>query len=264
LLVLLTLVVPATVQAEVWQPAGKWTVDFGDATCLLGRVFAAGERKLTIAFETKPPSPQFKLVLAGQDRLFSGVSGPRNPISVSVPGGTPIIADIRSLVDFSTGGSRARIELDSAVMAGLITAREISIEGAGSNLTIATGGSAGAANALRLCEEDLYKRWKVDPREFDGLAALPTSTGMTLSADDYPLGAIRDQEQGLTIVLVRIDEKGTIGQCRVVVRSSAALLDRTTCDLLRLRASYSPAIGKDGRPKATWARYDLHWVLPRD
>ena len=61
-----------------------------------------------------------------------------------------------------------------------------------------------------------------------------------------------------------VDPSGAVAGCTVTGSSGSALLDRTTCDLLRARARFEPARGRRGRAVAsTWTSH-IRWRIPED
>lgn len=85
-----------------------------------------------------------------------------------------------------------------------------------------------------------------------------------LSGRDYPRAA-RDAgvEGGLT-TRVTVDTSGRVADCVVTVSSGSALLDETTCRLIRQRYRYAPARDASGRPATDIVDDDHHWGITRD
>jgi len=69
--------------------------------------------------------------------------------------------------------------------------------------------------------------------------------GLFLPAD-YPVGA--DGRRGTVGVRLIIAPQGSIVGCTIRRSSGSALLDSTTCNTIRRREHYAPALDKDGRP----------------
>jgi len=91
----------------------------------------------------------------------------------------------------------------------------------------------------------------------NGLAGLITT-------DDYPLAALRNDEEGQVGVRLEIDAGGTVSGCTVVESSRSASLDAATCALLRERARFSPARDAHGRPVPDTYRTTVAWrIAPR-
>ncbi len=80
--------------------------------------------------------------------------------------------------------------------------------------------------------------------------------------EDYPVEALRRDEQGTVEFELDVGKDGRVRRCTVTASSGSALLDSTTCRLAAERARFEPRTGADGRPAA--ARYvsRLTWRIP--
>ncbi|MGE5723090.1 MAG: energy transducer TonB [Sphingomonadales bacterium] len=67
-------------------------------------------------------------------------------------------------------------------------------------------------------------------------------------ADDYPLAARERQESGTVQVRLGVGADGRVTGCDVIASSGSALLDRTTCRVLKARAKFTPARDGNGQP----------------
>ena len=83
-----------------------------------------------------------------------------------------------------------------------------------------------------------------------------------LSADDYPPAALRNNEQGRVAFTLGIGPDGRVTSCSIRESSGSALLDSTTCRIMRSRARYTPA--RDARGVAVPDQHQsaVTWVLP--
>jgi protein TonB len=68
------------------------------------------------------------------------------------------------------------------------------------------------------------------------------------SSDDYPWMALIKDQEGQVQFSILIDEKGRVADCSVIEPSGVAVLDAQSCAILTERASFTPAIGTDGKP----------------
>lgn len=108
----------------------------------------------------------------------------------------------------------------------------------------------------------------VPPSRFDAprspavRAVARAPLGELFSGDDYPVAAIRNQEEGPVAYRMIIAPDGRVAGCRIEASSGSEALDAATCRILRARARFLPARDRDGLP--TW---DVHagrvnWALP--
>jgi TonB family protein len=87
--------------------------------------------------------------------------------------------------------------------------------------------------------------------------------GDWIRSQDYPPGPLRAREQGTTVFLLDVDEKGAVTSCTVTESSGISELDATACALLRLRARFQPAL--DAKKRAIRSTYSnrVRWQIPQ-
>jgi TonB family protein len=77
-----------------------------------------------------------------------------------------------------------------------------------------------------------------------------------VTADDYPRGALAQQEQGAADIRLTVDPAGRVSACKVEKSSGSASLDATSCRVYSERARYEPATASDKkrvvRTRVTW------------
>lgn len=92
----------------------------------------------------------------------------------------------------------------------------------------------------------------------------PVHRSGTITAEDYPSGAIRRLEEGSATVRLTVSAEGRVTDCTVVSSSGSAELDATTCTLLSRRARFDPALDAQGRPIPATVTRRVSWDLPAD
>lgn len=103
------------------------------------------------------------------------------------------------------------------------------------------------------------------PVEQSGDVAIPPRLRSgSISDADYPAAAIRAGEQGPVGIVMRVDEQGSVADCRVSQPSRSAVLDATSCTLARLRFKFTPGRDRSGRPIVANVRQRIIWRLPKD
>ncbi|HYJ83746.1 MAG TPA: TonB family protein [Allosphingosinicella sp.] len=85
-----------------------------------------------------------------------------------------------------------------------------------------------------------------------------------VSDADYPSAAARNEEQGTTRFKLAVGPDGRVKDCTVTSSSGSSALDSTTCKLMRQRAKFQPATGRDGKPTSDTFASAIRWVLPSD
>jgi protein TonB len=83
-----------------------------------------------------------------------------------------------------------------------------------------------------------------------------------ISIQDYPSAALLARQQGRVGVRLGVSAAGRVTDCTVTLSSGAAILDASTCRLLRSRVRFDPA--RDAQGAAVAGTYSTHvdWTLP--
>jgi TonB family protein len=95
-----------------------------------------------------------------------------------------------------------------------------------------------------------------------GLASAPPRLiSGAITHDDYPAAAVREHAEGITRARLLIDQQGSVSKCSIAASSGHALLDETTCVLIRERFRFAPP--RDGGGNATIATVTarVDWIL---
>lgn len=71
-----------------------------------------------------------------------------------------------------------------------------------------------------------------------------------LSSDDYPVSALRNEEQGSVDFRLAVGRDGRVSACTVTGSSGSAILDVNTCRLMTARVRFDPARDRRGRQVA--------------
>ena len=85
--------------------------------------------------------------------------------------------------------------------------------------------------------------------------------GTYVTNDDYPVEAIRNDEEGLTEFRLSVGANGRVTDCTILSSSGSASLDETTCRIMSRRVRFTPAVGFDGRPTEDQAVSRISWRL---
>jgi len=85
-------------------------------------------------------------------------------------------------------------------------------------------------------------------------------TNNSVTAADYPLLAIRLQEQGTVLIKYLVKEDGSVGDCTVTTPSGRSLLDAAACAMVKGRWKFKPAT-QDGKPVAEFLTAEVAFTL---
>ncbi|MFL6863331.1 MAG: energy transducer TonB [Allosphingosinicella sp.] len=182
---------------------------------------------------------------------------------LDVPGAKPI--GNFGVVELPGGGYALATEwIDSDFVYAFPDARFVSVEKKGREfIRIPVPDAAKAMAATRECENDLLKRWGVDPIVFRTLKTppKPISEINWFSESDYPSAALRKGATGKVYARVNVSAEGKVTGCDPVISSGSPDLDRTTCGLIMRHGHYEPAISAGGRPVASLTITYVTWLI---
>jgi protein TonB len=82
------------------------------------------------------------------------------------------------------------------------------------------------------------------------------------STDDYPMEAIRREEQGTTAYRLTVSRRGRVTGCEITSSSGSSALDSQTCRILTRRARFEPARDVQGKRIADTYSGRIRWELP--
>ena len=95
-----------------------------------------------------------------------------------------------------------------------------------------------------------------------GPAASKGDIRTVFSADDYPVSAQRNGEEGTVQAQLTVDESGRVADCKVLRSSGSEALDSATCGILERRARFIPARDAKGKSVAsTVVTPPIRWQL---
>lgn len=104
-------------------------------------------------------------------------------------------------------------------------------------------------------------RAHVDRSQPPEAAPLNGSLQGLFASDDYPDEALDNDDQGQVGIAIRTDPKGAITDCVVEETSKSKVLDKQTCEIVRKRAKFKPALDRQGRAAAGEYRSRIVWKI---
>jgi protein TonB len=87
--------------------------------------------------------------------------------------------------------------------------------------------------------------------------------GSWATTNDYPARALREEREGTTTFRVSVGPDGRVTDCQVTGSSGHPDLDQATCDNVRRRARFNPAM-ENGQPTTGSYSNRVRWVIPKD
>jgi protein TonB len=103
------------------------------------------------------------------------------------------------------------------------------------------------------------------PPRFSPKPAAPKGRpGEWASDNDYPTRALQLGQEGVTGFHLSVGNDGKVTNCEITKSSGSPELDKTTCDLMRRRARFTPATDGDGNPTTGNYTSSVRWQIPKD
>jgi protein TonB len=118
---------------------------------------------------------------------------------------------------------------------------------------------------LANCRDSLRKYYHIDQALQDQLKSRARTVAPLVSifsTDDYPAQAVFNRDSGLSSIVLLVDENGKLADCMVDQTSGVASLDAMSCQIIRQRAKFVPAIVPDGKPAKDAMTTRIRWERP--
>lgn len=263
-------------EARVWGAPADWVVTDSDTTCGMEREFeGAGDTTMGIVLDvdhgallfvsnynwTIKKGDKFDVIVSIDDRLLEG---PATGFEHGIHKGFTIPVRDEHVNAVAAGRG---IDFYRADTKGLIDSLKLD-------------GTGAAVALMRRCLASVKARVTKERRDKAALAHIPAdpfavpvaprsptdakptaSVASLISDEDYPASAVRANEQGRTGFRLTISTTGRVSNCVVTNSSGSAMLDSTTCRILRMRARFTPARDVKGEPVEGFYEGAITWSL---
>lgn len=264
---------PAAALAAPAQPTGKWAMEYSPTACTAKRAF--GDSAIAITPAPLGATTRILVELPGRAMKASHVSSAVDPGD-----GKGVIATTSIVFPTSRKGFRGiytvmnKADATRVLASGKFTLRtgrnaerEIVVDRAANatGIDVDLGKMESLNRALETCMADLRKQWNI----VDGTIPPPPKRTVArgdirtiFSADDYPAEALNRGLKGRVNYTLMIDERGRVADCVINESSGIAVLDAMGCQVMRERATFTPATDANGKPVADIVVTPfIHWML---
>ncbi|MCW3835911.1 energy transducer TonB [Sphingomonas canadensis] len=273
LMILILIVVAPPIRAqsrgdEIYGQVGPWLIAESNDGCFATASFVGGT---DLTFTYRAYDSTSMLIISNE--LFASVeSGTIYPIE--------ILFHTRGRTDDGWGskdflgvsGRAVGITLDAEVLDDIAAADGISFLYRGRRVEkLSLKGSSKAVFLLVKCGGNFARKHPRDPfadpdvPPRTSVGASPASprgmVGSWVTNDDYPPGARRAGQQGVTSFRIDIDVSGSPVACTITQSSGHSVLDNATCSLLMRRARFNPAKNAQGKPVPGAFESRFRWSL---
>lgn len=230
------------------QPNGKWIVHFDDAQCVAERNYGTEEDPLYFVLKQPP---------LGNVMQFSVIDersgGPATELDGTIQFDRQPPQKV-SVLRFAPKKMKLRVYLMNLPVEQFSparTARTLRVRIKSFDETFALAQLGALLDVMDTCVADLRKIWNIDGSENGESAVREDARGnlrRLFSADDYPWQAVISGDAGIVKIALLVDEEGKVADCSVMQTSGVAALDAQSCAVVKGRARFTPAVGKDGKP----------------
>lgn len=238
---------PTALAGEPLQPLKAWNLDYGETQCLAARQFGRVEDPVTLAIRPAPNGDTYELLL-GQKRPGPNL-GEEMQGSVDFGRG-PIKA---WLLHFGPKGQKFEIyqyRITSIEMAQARTASAVTLRTKGGpSWSLQLANMTNLISGLEQCTADLRSYWNMNPPDKAKLSVGSRGDVRPLfNSTDYPSEALWRGQEGRAQYQLLIDQAGKVAACHVLIPSGIPALDVMGCQVIRLRAKFTPALDLNGKP----------------
>lgn len=254
---------PAASPPMPLKPSGPWIVDYAGSMCVLQRKFGSGDETVYLGFRPGLFSEHMRMVVMrqGTDRgTHLGIG------EMSFDGGPPMKIPYTEGWVEKQHARVALIDLSVSDLAPLNQAKQFRIQVGNADIILAPDRVEAAMKALDPCQKDLLVSWGMDKATIDSITTFAEPKGGIVSyfsSNDYPMSAIRNDQQGTAGVRYWVSKEGKVRDCMVVESSGSAILNAQTCAIITKRAKFLPAMTKDGAAVESIGFSRIRWELPR-
>ncbi len=246
--------------------SARWEVDYGETRCRLLRHFGAGGGDGRLEIQRDWSFGGYSWILVGENLpVYTSAT----PVVVTL---SPSLASHRfqtnpHKLDLRNMRGLGWTDTDSKLVGALRDNDQIRVTGAKRlAVTIDLPSASSALQALEACDDDLIAGWGFDPAQQRSIAVQVKPSnypGRWVTNNDYPREDFVRKNEGLTTFLLSVGIDGGVTGCRIVGSSGFPSLDKRTCELLNVRAAFTPAKDSSGRPVASFYVNRVWWQVPR-
>jgi len=243
------------------QPTAKWIVNFDDAQCVAERNYGTEQDPLYFVLKQPPlgDAIQFSIIDKGSAGPAAELDG-----TLEFEGKAP--QKVR-ILRFAPAKMKLRVlmmNLPREQFSSARAARSLRLRTQGFDESFALAQLGPLLDVMNNCVVDLRRVWNVNGSEDSEDAVREDAKGnlrRLFSWEDYPSEAVAMGEGGSVRIALLVDEVGKVADCSVVETSGVAVLDAQSCAVMKERARFKPAVGKDGKPAKDSFIQRITWRL---
>lgn len=253
--------VPQAAAGAVFEPTGKWVVNFDQAQCVASREYGSAAQPLQLVFKAPVTGAVVQMAVVRNDKPLAYAE----QVDGKVQFGDGPAQKLSALL-FTPPKSGRRLflfNLQRADVAGWTAGGALIVEaGKGLRENFRLPDMAPMLKVMDECVADLRQHWNFSEGPASPKLKQRAKAALARYFDpaDYPQVALSARQQGLVQAVVLVNEQGRVADCTLVQASGVAALDAQTCVVIQSRARYTPAIGFDGKPAKDVDSARINWL----
>ncbi|MEO8547392.1 MAG: energy transducer TonB [Sphingomicrobium sp.] len=227
-------------------------VDYRDDQCVASRQYGAPDNPIALGIRPAPNGETYELMVSRKR------SGPDFAVeqegSVDFGGGR-IKAWLLNYGGTQTKADVYQFRISAPEMEQARFAKTVTLRAARAlDVSFELRSMSALLTGLQDCTADLKSYWNMGGEQDGRIATSAMGDVRALfTSDDYPVQALKNDQQGQSRFLLLIDDKGSVAGCHVLQASGVPVLDAMGCQVIRQRAKFTPA--RDSRGAAVRSTY---------
>lgn len=247
------------------QPTGKWVVEFADSSCVASRSFGTPSDRLDLHLKAPMLGKTYEIAIVVRDSKHPRGNGYDEGWIERADGSraTPIYAGSYSTVA-KTHVTRFPIDPEKYVI-GEDGERIIFQISKRRRYDLALPGLKNAQRVLDQCLMNLRDEYGVGEKVTKQIttdAKPKQSIVRYFHSGDYPSEAVMKGEQGYVGALFWVETDGRVKECKIIESSRRQSLDDRTCEVIRSRSRFSPALDHQGKAIRSPQYQRIRWEMP--
>ena len=245
----------------VATPVAKWVVDFAPEHCTASHTYMADGAELVVAIQPVPTRDTATLLIQAPRKLTTWESE-----AAEVHIGSDRIelgGRVRAEPVVKPGFSRYVIGLKRENYEKLLATGRLTFNGQHLRAQFNLQNLAALSKVLAQCNRTLLESWGLPADAQAALASFPEpkNPSAIFNPNDYPNRAANRGAIGEVHALTSVDSAGRVTGCRIMRSSGHADLDEATCEAIRKRGRFSPALDRTGKPMASPYLFTTRWLV---
>jgi TonB family protein len=236
-------------KAKALEPIQNWVLDYREDQCLASRDYGSAADPVTLGIRPAPNGQTYELMAA---RRGSGPEFATEKKGSVDFGNGPINAWLLNYGGALTKADVMQFRISALEMRQALTAKTVTLRESGRpQLSFTLAAMPALLKGMQECTADLQQHWNMGEREKVIATQARGDLRGLFDPGDYPAEALQRHQEGSVRFLLLVNEAGRVSGCHVLQPSGVPVLDAMGCQVLRKRATFTPARDAAGKAVRT-------------